>query len=215
VEINALWYNALRIMEHFSLISSQHENQEKYHQLAERVKSVFDETFHVPYENYLFDYVDGDYKDFSIRPNMVFALSLPFPIVEKGELAENILKIIEDKLLTPVGLRSLDPSHLCYVGVYKGNQRERDGSYHQGTVWSWLLGHYFTAKIRIQGEKGREEVEKFLEHFQYHFLEAGIGNVSEIFDGNAPFTPKGCIAQAWGVAEILRAYVEDVKGIKK
>ncbi|MBY0425364.1 MAG: glycogen debranching protein, partial [Cytophagales bacterium] len=215
VEINALWYNALKIMEHFSLLVTDQENLEKYRNLAQKVKDVFVPTFQVPFENYLFDYVDGDYKDYNIRPNMVFALSLPFPVVEPGELAVNIIRIIEDKLLTPIGLRSLDPNHLCYVGIYKGNQRERDGSYHQGTVWSWLLGHYFTAKIRIQGEKGRLDVEKFLENFQYHFLEAGIGNVSEIFDGDAPFTPKGCVAQAWGVAEILRAYIEDVKGIKK
>src|SRR5690606_29345706 len=122
----------------------------------------------------------------------------------------SILKKIEEKLLTPFGLRSLSPDDKNYIGVYQGDQLSRDGSYHQGTVWSWLLGPYITAKIKLEGEEGRKEIQSFLKVFEKHFLEAGIGRISEIFDGDFPHYPNGCIAQAWSVAEILRAYIEDV-----
>jgi glycogen debranching enzyme len=157
----------------------------------------------------LYDCIDGDYKSTEVRPNQLFAISLPFCLVEK-QTAESIIKIVEDQLLTPYGLRSLSPQDPKYVGVYQGDQLSRDGAYHQGTVWSWLLGPYISAKIRIEGEKGLVFTKDFLRIFERHFLEAGIGTVSEIFDGDAPYHPNGCIAQAWGVSEVLRAYIEDV-----
>ncbi|MBC7390318.1 MAG: glycogen debranching protein, partial [Opitutaceae bacterium] len=145
----------------------------------------------------------------SARPNQVFVLSLPFEMVNK-KIGKAILKEVEELLLTPVGLRSLSPKNYHYKGYYAGDWVARDGAYHQGTVWSWLLGPYMTAKIKIDGDSGKEQIRKFLKTFEQHLKEGGIGTVSEIFDGEAPFYPKGCIAQAWGVSEILRVYLDEL-----
>ena len=210
VEINALWYNALMIMAEFSALKNETANKDAYTQKADKVKKAFRETFVIPEKGYLYDYINIYEKNDDIRPNQVFALSLPYEILDKAT-SLSVLKIIEEHLLTPFGLRSLTPEHYKYEGYYGGNQWSRDGAYHQGTVWSWLLGPYITAKIRLEGDAGRTVIERLLNSFQTHFSDAGIGTVSEIFDGDQPYYPKGCIAQAWGVAEILRAYVEDVK----
>jgi predicted glycogen debranching enzyme len=209
VEINALWYNALMIMSEFSQKAKQEHEKNIYSDRAEKVKASFMETFLNKERGYLYDCVKGDYKDASFRPNQIFAMSLPYSLLDR-ELSASILKMIEEKLLTPFGLRSLAPEDPKYAGYYRGDQLSRDGAYHQGTVWSWLLGPYITAKIRLEGEEGRRSVMKLLNKFQTHLSEAGVGTVSEIFDGEAPYAPKGCIAQAWGVAEILRAYFEDL-----
>jgi glycogen debranching enzyme len=140
-------------------------------------------------------------------------MSLPYSLIDR-ELSTSILKMVEEKLLTPYGLRSLAPDDPKYIGHYRGDQLSRDGAYHQGAVWSWLLGPYITAKIRLEGEEGRKSVMKLLNKFQVHLSEAGVGTVSEIFDGDAPHTPKGCVAQAWGVSEILRAYFEDLYSLE-
>jgi predicted glycogen debranching enzyme len=209
VEINALWYNALLIMSEFSQKAKQEHDSTTYRERAEKVKSSFMEIFLNKEKGYLYDCIKGDYKDASFRPNQIFAMSLPYSLLDR-ELSASILKMIEEKLLTPYGLRSLAPDDPKYAGHYRGDQLSRDGAYHQGTIWSWLLGPYITAKIRLEGEEGRRSVMKLLNKFQVHLSEAGIGTVSEIFDGDAPYAPKGCIAQAWGVAEILRAYFEDL-----
>jgi predicted glycogen debranching enzyme len=209
VEINALWYNALLIMSELTRRERKIKESHSFHQRAEKVKAAFLATFLNNEKGYLYDYVNGNEKDSSFRPNQLFAISLPYPLLD-NELGLSILKMIEDKLLTPYGLRSLAQDDPKYIPYYKGDQLSRDGAYHQGTVWSWLLGPYITAKIRLEGEEGKQAVMKLLTKFETHFYEAGIGTVSEIFDAEAPFVPKGCIAQAWGVAEVLRAYAEDL-----
>src|SRR5207245_10626597 len=146
----------------------------------------------------------------SIRPNQIFAVSLANSMVSK-QRAKSILRVVEHNLLTPRGLRTLSPNDPRYIGRYEGDSRSRDGAYHQGTVWPWLMGAYITAYVKAFGEKvGREVAEDWLGNFQEHFNEACLGQVSEIFDGDAPHTSRGCVAQAWSVAGLLRAAVEDV-----
>ena len=205
VEINALWYNALRIRPRSATTASCARR-------ADAVRETFHERFWNDQSRCLFDVVDPD--DASIRPNQVFALSLPFPLVQ-GDRAESILRVCESKLLTPVGLRSLAPDDPRYRGKIDGNQWERDTAYHQGTVWPWLLGPWITALVRVRGEAGREEARRLIENMDKHLSEACVGSVSEVFDGDLPHTPRGCIAQAWSVAELLRVVVEDVDGRAK
>ncbi len=210
VEINALWYNALMIFSEFATLKNETADQILYSNKAERTKRSFRETFIIKDKGYLYDYINVSERNEDIRPNQVFALSLPYELLDKVT-SLSILKTIEEHLLTPYGLRSLSPEHYKYEGNYNGNQWSRDGAYHQGTVWSWLLGPYITAKVRLEGDAGKMVIDRLLNNFQHHFQDAGIGTVSEIFDGDNPHHPKGCIAQAWGVSEILRAYIEDVK----
>ncbi len=139
--------------------------------------------------------------DAAVRPNQLFAISLPFPLID-GEKAGDVLKIVTEKLYTPVGLRSLSPDDPRYIGIYAGDPYKRDSSYHQGAVWSWLLGPYVDALVKVMGHE--LEVRAVVDTFQQHLKEACIGSVPEILDGDAPHHPKGCVAQAWGVAEILR-----------
>ena len=209
VEINALWYNALKIMSEFYTLDKNEIGASKMNELSINVKNSFLSQFSNLSNNTLYDCINGDFKSEEVRPNQLFAISLPFSLLE-DQTSAAILKIVEDELLTPYGLRSLSIHDPAYVGTYKGDQLSRDGAYHQGTVWSWLLGPYITAKIKIEGVEGRNSIKTFLKQFMHHFTEAGIGTVSEIFDGNAPYTANGCIAQAWGVSEVLRAYIEDV-----
>ena len=158
---------------------------------------------------FLVDVVAPEGPDWAIRPNQVFALSLPFSLIE-GERARRILSAIDQHLLTPRGLRSLSPSDPAYCAQYAGGPWERDSAYHQGTVWGWLIGPYITALCRCHGRAGRQRSRALLDGFAAHLREAGLGTVSEIFDAEPPFAPRGCIAQAWSVAELLRAGVEDV-----
>ncbi len=210
VEINALWYNALMILSDFAGLKGIDADKTEYSKKGDIVKKAFKETFVIKDKGYLYDFVNVQERNDDIRPNQIFALSLPYEILDKVT-SMSVLKTVEEHLLTPYGLRSLSPEHYKYEGHYGGNQWSRDGAYHQGTVWSWLLGPYITAKIRLEGDFGKTVVERLLNNFQHHFSDAGIGTISEIFDGDAPYYPKGCIAQAWSVAEVLRAYLEDVK----
>ncbi len=207
VEINALWYNALMIMQEFAKLAGKEEKP--YKDKATQVNKSFNKEFLNDISGTLYDVVRGLYKDSSLRPNQLFAISLPFELVNK-KISKAILKEVEELLLTPVGLRSLSPKNYHYKPYYAGDGLARDGAYHQGTVWSWLIGPYMTAKIKIDGEAGKTEVRKLMQGFEKHLIEAGIGTVSEIFDGNEPFFPKGCIAQAWGVAEVLRVYLDEL-----
>jgi len=150
----------------------------------------------------LYDVIDeNNNPDISLRPNQLFTISLPFALI-KGEHAKAVLKIVEEKLYTPVGLRSLPQTDIHYVLVYSGDAYRRDSCYHEGTVWSWLLGPYIDSIVKT--ENARDEVKEVINNFVYHLNEGCIGSVSEIFDADAPHYPRGCVAQAWGVAEILR-----------
>jgi len=214
VEINALWYNALMILGELADLKGELKASRQFYERAGHIKKAFLDAFVIKGQGYLYDYINQYEQNSCVRPNMLFAISLPYPLLD-DELSASILKITEEKLLTPVGLRSLSPDDPQYKGFYTGDRLARDGAYHQGTVWGWLIGPYITAKVRLEGDKGRRDVEQWIQNFQYHLSEAAIGSISEIFDGNEPFAPKGCVAQAWSVAELLRAYLEDVKDVFK
>jgi predicted glycogen debranching enzyme len=206
VEIQALWYNALKIFAELLRINEQTHDAELVDLSAAKAKESFDKLFWNADGNYVYDVIDEHgMPDASLRPNQLFTISLPYALVE-GEKAKSILKIVEEKLYTPVGLRTLPAEDVHYVHQYGGDQWHRDSSYHEGTVWSWLLGPYIDSLIKVKGEKSK--VKKVIEDFKYHLNEGCIGSVSEIFDADAPHHPRGCIAQAWGVAEVLRVMKE-------
>lgn len=208
VEIQALWYNALRVMEHLAMKFD--ESQNNYGLMADKARTSFNDLFWNEHAGCLYDVVNGETRDASIRPNQVIAISLSHTMVSKDRAA-SMLKTVERDLLTPRGLRTLSPADPNYIGRYEGGPQSRDGAYHQGTVWPWLMGPYITAYTKTFGRKAaRRFAATWLENFEPHFREAGLGQVSEIFDGDAPHTPRGCIAQAWSVAELLRAIIEDV-----
>jgi predicted glycogen debranching enzyme len=207
VEINALWYNALRIMEELAGVFGG--PGQEYGALADQVAARFGELFWNEEQGFLYDVVDNDACDPSLRPNQLLALSLPFPLLD-GERANQVLAVVERDLLTPYGLRSLAPGEPGYRPRCEGPPWERDGAYHQGTVWAWPLGPYITALVRLHGEEGRTRAREWIAGFQAHLSEAGVGTLSEIFDAEPPFVSRGCIAQAWSVAELLRAYYEDI-----
>ncbi len=210
VEIQALWYNALRVMEGLAEKFGDEANEKKYKTMAACARKSFNEVFWNEQTGYLYDVANDDERDDSIRPNQVLAISLTNSMVSKTR-AKSILRVVERELLTPRGLRTLSPNDSRYIGCYKGDTRSRDGSYHQGTVWPWLMGSYITAYAKTFGEDaGREFTSDWLKNFETHLTEACLGQISEIFDGDLPHTPRGCVAQAWSVAEILRAAVEDV-----
>ncbi|HUP27904.1 MAG TPA: amylo-alpha-1,6-glucosidase, partial [Chloroflexia bacterium] len=203
VEINALWYNALRLMEKWSR-ELEVAPTANYMALADRARSSFQERFWFESGGYLFDVVDGpEGDDASLRPNQVIALSVP-DLLEQ-EHAREALRIVRDHLLTPYGLRTLSADDPRYIGIYTGDRHSRDEAYHNGTVWAWLLGPYFDAVAAIEGrEAAAEQFSGMLPQLRSHLASAGLGSISEIFDGDEPHTPRGCISQAWSVAEVLR-----------
>ncbi|HPB31820.1 MAG TPA: amylo-alpha-1,6-glucosidase [Candidatus Sumerlaeota bacterium] len=209
VEINALWYHALKIAAVFADLMDDQDAFAAYEMHAEKVREAFIEQFWFEENAYLLDTIGPDGPDSGIRPNQVFAISLPHPVLT-GEKAEKVLRCIQRCLLTPYGLRTLAPDAPEFKGIYEGDLRSRDFAYHQGTVWGWLIGPYIDALIKVEGnspsvaEKGLQILEPLIRHLG----EAGLGQVSEIFDGNAPHTPRGCIAQAWSVGELLRTYLK-------
>ena len=211
VEINALWYNALRLMEDWA--TGQGKDPLPYGAAAARCRESFNRRFwHAP-GGYLADVIDspaGD--DTSLRPNQVFAISLPHPVLDTAHW-QPVLNVVTRHLLTSLGLRSLNQAHPAYQGHCTGDRRARDGAYHQGTVWAWLIGPYLDARLRVYGADnesalGHEEerCRGILEAFRDHLGQAGMGSISEIFDGEAPHSARGCIAQAWSVAEVLRIW---------
>jgi predicted glycogen debranching enzyme len=208
VEIQALWYNSLKIFA--SLLEENYQSQDAaaMEVAAEKTKQSFLSKFWNQNGNYLYDLIGEDNQpNDCIRPNQLFAISLPFQLLE-GEKAQAVFNCVEEHLYTPVGLRSLSPHDQNYYGIYQGDARRRDASYHQGTVWSWLLGPYVDVMMRVGGDHAHRLSKKVISNFEYHLEESGIGTVSEIFDGDAPHHPRGCIAQAWGVAEVLRVIDE-------
>ena len=204
VEINALWVNALLIVSQLETLAGLPSRADRLGAEAARSRAAFESLFWNPGAGYLFDVIDGEERDASIRPNALFALSLPYPLV-KGERARRILAVVEERLLTPFGLRTLDPADPHYQGRYEGGVVERDGAYHQGTVWPWLLGPYVDALLRVRGALGAQQSLAILDGFKDELEAAGLGSLSEIYDGDAPHRPRGCIAQAWSVAEVIRA----------
>jgi predicted glycogen debranching enzyme len=210
VEVAALWANALWILGQLVARAGRRVEAGALRRRARAARQRFAEVFWNADTGYLYDCIDGEGRDASLRPNQIFALALPFPLLG-GERAESVLRTVEAKLLTPRGLRTLAADDPRYRGICAGSAAERDAAYHQGTVWPWLLGPYLTALVRLRGEAGRAKGRELLAGFAPHLGEAGLGTVSEIFDGDAPHAPRGAIAQAWSVAELLRAAVEDLR----
>lgn len=210
VEINALWYNALRIME--SLCEKFDEDASAYRTRAEQVKESFNAKFWDSANQCLFDVVDGDEPDDLIRPNQVYAVSLPFSLLPE-EQEKAVVALVEKELFVGCGLRSLAPDHPDYHGIYCGALSKRDAAYHQGTAWGFLLGGFFSAymKVNHHSSSAAENAVRMLEPVRKHLSDSGcIGSISEIFDGDTPHNPRGCYAQAWSVGEVLRCYCEDI-----
>ena len=211
VEINALWYNALRLLEGWVREERGEEAARPLAEHAERARESFNRRFWYEEGGYLYDVVDGENgDDAALRPNQVFAISLPHSILDRSRW-EPVIEVVKARLLTPVGLRSLAPGHPDYKPKYYGDLRSRDAAYHQGTVWAWLIGPFVDAWLKLHPEDNAG-ARRFLEGFVPHLGEACIGSISEIFDAEPPFTPRGCIAQAWSVAEVLRSWVNTAQG---
>jgi predicted glycogen debranching enzyme len=209
VEINALWYNAIELLAQWCREEGNLAGAERYGECAKRAYASFNQRFWFADGGYLFDVIDCNGEsgttDSSCRPNQLFAISLDHPVLEQ-ERWSPVVEIVKQKLVTPVGLRSLSPDHPDYKPIYSGDLRSRDGAYHQGTVWAWLIGPFVDAWLRVHPDK--TEARKFLERFPEHLNDDGIGTISEVFDAREPHYAGGCIAQAWSVAEVLRAWVK-------
>ncbi|WP_294637678.1 amylo-alpha-1,6-glucosidase [uncultured Aquabacterium sp.] len=206
VEIQALWHNALRLMADWSTAAGMPD--ERYGRLAEQVRTAFNLRYWSPALLHLFDVVDGEpgeeINDVACRPNQVFAMSLRHPVLDRMHW-EPVLDTVRRQLLTPWGLRTLAPGHPAYKPTYEGDLRSRDAAYHQGTVWPWLIGHFIEAWLKLHPD--RVAARRFLANLPSHLRLACVGSISEIFDAEPPELPRGCIAQAWSVAEALRAWL--------
>ena len=208
VEVNALWYNALCLLAQYHP-GLDAEKVAQYKSMADKVRAGFCELFWNKSKGYLNDCIlpDGT-VDESLRPNQIFAVSLEFSPLSLSQ-QKSIVKAMQDHLLTPYGLRSLNVQNSRYQGIYTGPQQQRDEAYHQGTVWSFLLGPFVESFLKVNGfnRKSRKKAAEFIQPLLKHLIEdCCLGSISEIFDGDSPHKPKGCIAQAWSVAELIRAY---------
>ena len=212
VEIQALWFNALSTMAEFAEEFGEKDSSNEYRRRAALCRTSFLSRFPAGIggsgggaDGGLVDVVDGDSRDASIRPNQLFAVSLHHSMVDEP-LARSILAVVEEHLLTPYGLRTLAPSDPAYLGRYEGGPAERDEAYNQGTVWPWLLGPYVAAYLKTHGKgtKAVAKVRALLQPLHTFLLGEGVGQLPEIFDGDPPHRPRGCVAQAWSVAELLR-----------
>jgi predicted glycogen debranching enzyme len=217
VEVQALWYNALRIAQLLAERFEERSEAEEYARMAERARRSFVEKFWNPERNCLFDVVDECGRDGSLQPNQIFAVASDFTMLDNAKNAK-IVDAVQAELLTPCGLRTLARSDPRYIGVYAGDRASRDKAYHNGTVWPWLLGPFTRAFLKTKGDEGfRREyaLRNFLTPlFTKQVSEGGLGTLSEIFDGEPPHVARGCISQAWSVAEPLRTYLEDVMQIR-
>jgi predicted glycogen debranching enzyme len=204
VEIQALWYNALMIFAGLLELNDQPDDAGMVNMSAEKAKKSFGRRFWYVEGNYLYDNInEKDEPVTEFRPNQLFAISLPYALIE-GDKARVVLHLVTEHLYTPVGLKTLPKNDPHYAPVYEGDQYHRDSAYHEGTVWSWLLGPYVDTIMKVEGTAGKEQAKKIINDFAYHLNEACIGSVSEIFDAELPHHPRGCVAQAWSVGEILR-----------
>jgi predicted glycogen debranching enzyme len=206
VEINALWHNALVILAGMEARLGDPDRAGPLESRAAAVRERFVDAFWNEEAGCLYDVLGDERPDPAIRPNQILALALPFPLLD-NDRACKVLDVVEARLLTPVGLRTLEPGHPDYVGTYRGGVAQRDSAYHQGTVWPWLLGPFVSALVRYRGEDGRRQGRAMVDAFLNHLTEAGLGTISEVFDGDLPHRAGGAFAQAWSVAEILRAHV--------
>ena len=211
VEIQALWYNALRVMEDLARRLARDSDGAYYGELAKRASASFGPLFWNSAEECLYDVVNGEERDAAIRPNQILAVSLRYSMLTPA-MALRVVSTVERHLLTPFGLRTLSPADPQYRGRYQGDQSSRDGAYHQGTVWPWLMGPFLKAYVEVHGRspEARAEAGDRLAQLAAFLENEGVGQLPEIFDGDAPHLPRGCIAQAWSVAELLRVCVEDV-----
>jgi predicted glycogen debranching enzyme len=202
VEIQALWYNALRLMTDWARLLGK--PPERYVSLAGQANRSFNERFWYEAGGHLYDVIDGEegQHDPSLRPNQIFSLSLRYPVLAEARW-KAVVDVVAERLLTPYGLRTLDPSHKDYHPKYEGDLWARDSAYHQGLVWAWLIGPFLDAWRRVYPDLG--EARRILAGLLAHLQDAGVGSVSEIFDADPPHVPRGCIAQAWSVAELLRS----------
>jgi len=203
VEINALWYNALCALASWVTLHSGERAARAWRAHADRARASFNQRFWYADGGYLYDVVDGpDGDSTECRPNQIFAISLPHPVLAR-ERWEPVMRVVEGRLLTPYGLRSLAPGSPNYSPQYFGNLRQRDAAYHQGTVWGWLIGPWLDAwrKLHPGDEEGaRRQLDPLIAHLGAF----GVGSIAEVFDAEAPYTPRGCVAQAWSVAEVMR-----------
>jgi predicted glycogen debranching enzyme len=208
VEINALWYNALCLLANWVKVQWADDKQARQLELcADRARTSFNRRFWNPKQGYLYDVIDGEVADdTACRPNQIFAIALPHPVLNEAYW-KPVFDTVRQVLLTPVGLRTLEPKHGDYKLKYHGNLMARDSSYHQGTVWPWLLGPFIDAWLKvIPGDK--VEPRRLLKNLlDAHLTDACVGSIGEIFDAEEPFAPRGCVAQAWSVAEVLRSWV--------
>lgn len=213
VEINALWYNAVCFALELARLCNDQKFVREWEQLPEQIAHSFMETFWDESKGYLADFANGVFKDWVVRPNQIFAVSLPYTPVADEYRRQSIIDRVRRDLLTPRGLRTLSPQSLGYQGTYRGNVHQRDHAYHQGTVWPWLLGHFADAYLRLYGKSGIHFIETLLRDFETTMAEHGIGTISEVYDGDPPHAPGGSISQAWSVSELLRmfALVENYK----
>lgn len=211
VEIQALWYNALRVLEDLRRRAGDGEGAETASAMAERARASFESKFWNLDRGCLFDVVGQNGNDPAVRPNQIFAVSLHHPIL-RGDRAREVVATVEREMLTPAGLRSLSPRDPGYRGRYEGGVFERDSAYHQGTVWPWLMGPFLSASVRSHPDRAaaREKARERFRAFEPRLRENCLGQLCEINDAEQPYLPRGCFAQAWSVAELLRAAVEDL-----
>jgi predicted glycogen debranching enzyme len=208
VEIQALWYNAVRTMESLARWTGKDSDAKRYSSLAVLAARSFNEKFWNHDAGYLYDTISAVECDSTMRPNQILAVSLPYGMLNKGRAAQ-VVAAVERDLFTPFGLRSLSPADPRYRGHYEGDPVQRDSCYHQGPVWPWLLGPFIDAYVKVHGKrKARGPVHQWLSALESHLSDAGLGHVSEILDGDAPHQPRGCFAQAWSVAEVLRVALD-------
>lgn len=212
VEVNALWYNSLRSVEELS--KRLGEDPKPYMKLSSNVQSSFNKVFWNSESNFLYDCVSDEGVDNSVRPNQIFSISLPFPVLRRDRWS-SVIKNVEQHLLTPYGLRTLSPKDPQYHRICSGSPRSRDLAYHNGTVWAWLVGPFISAYVKLGGSPSSAIIRNILQAFDQHLREAGLGTISEVFDGDSPHHPRGCIAQAWSVGELLRVISEDIGGLKE
>lgn len=204
VEINALWYNAVCFALEMAKASGDKAFIAEWQDLPPRIAQNFMDNFWDESKGYLADFTNGIFRDWSVRPNQIIAVSLPYSPVAAEYRRQSIIDRVRKDLLTPRGLRTLSPQSIGYEGTYAGNVQQRDNAYHQGTVWVWLLGHFAEAYLRLHGKSGIHSIETLVRDFESDLLEHGIGTISEIYDGDPPHNAGGAISQAWSIAELLR-----------
>jgi predicted glycogen debranching enzyme len=202
VEINALWYNAIQFSLELARLAKDSKFIGRWKNIISLIETNYVETFWDEEKKYLADFVDGDLKDWSVRPNQIIAAALDYSPIS-DDIKRSVIEVVKNELLTPRGLRTLSPNDARYEGIYEGNQEKRDGAYHQGTVWPWLLSPFCSAYLKIYKKSGIALMKQIYEGFEPDLIEYGVGSIAEIYDGNPPHQPRGAISQAWSVAALL------------